>query len=530
MRNWNFLHLWSWLLSHVRYSRVNLVDDLKHQSPPNLQQKDDENMGHSNSPDLRFGKRHVLIILLFLGFAGVYAMRVNLSVAIVAMVKSHPHSQKQIVRVDDTCPVSVSQKRQAMSSEIKGEFDWDEKTQGMILGSFFYGYLLTNYLGGRLAERLGGRLIFGAGVTLTGLLTVISPMAARHSSTAFVIIRILEGMTEGVTFPAMNVMMSYWIPPQERARSLARIVGGCQIGTVVTLSISGWLTQTEWGWPSVFIIFGLYGLAWGCFWFMYAYDSPDLHPTISTTEKLYIKHGTGDHRKNERLDVPWQSIFTSTPFLVVIAAHVGQNWGFYCILTELPTYLKNIQHFDMKQNGILSAMPYLVMWLFSLVYSTYMDHLLEKGILSTKQIRQLSTVIATYIPMISLLLIPWAGCDGHLVVVLICIAVGTTGASFCGMHCAFQELAPNFSGTLTGISNTMATIPGFLAPAVTGAIINNQQTLNQWKKVFQLVSLVYLILCSLYLIFLSVEVQPWNEGNTEKRKRPLKEIVELKSV
>lgn len=37
-----------------------------------------------------------------------------------------------------------------------------------------------------------------------------------------------------------------------------------------------------------------------------------------------------------------------------------------------------------------------------------------------------------------------------------------------------QELAPNFAGTLTGISNTLATIPGFLAPEVTGAIINNQ--------------------------------------------------------
>ncbi|KAK7073883.1 hypothetical protein SK128_010643, partial [Halocaridina rubra] len=36
------------------------------------------------------------------------------------------------------------------------------------------------------------------------------------------------------------------------------------------------------------------------------------------------------------------------------------------------------------------------------------------------------------------------------------------------------ELAPNFAGTLTGISNTLATIPGFLAPVITGAIINNQ--------------------------------------------------------
>ena len=41
----------------------------------------------------------------------------------------------------------------------EGEFDWDEQTQGVILGCFFYGYLLTNYIGGRLAEKIGGRLV-----------------------------------------------------------------------------------------------------------------------------------------------------------------------------------------------------------------------------------------------------------------------------------------------------------------------------------------------------------------------------------
>ena len=35
-----------------------------------------------------FGKRHILMLLGFLGFANVYALRVNLSVALVAMVNS----------------------------------------------------------------------------------------------------------------------------------------------------------------------------------------------------------------------------------------------------------------------------------------------------------------------------------------------------------------------------------------------------------------------------------------------------------
>ncbi|XP_063878516.1 sialin-like isoform X2 [Scylla paramamosain] len=488
--------------------------------------------GQVDSAESKLGKRHDLILLLFLGFAGLYAMRVNLSVAIVAMVRARPESQS-LRDTEDVCPnpeVASESKHNPLKVESRGEFDWDEQTQGMVLGGFFYGYLLTNYLGGRLADRFGGRLIYGAGVTLTAFLTIISPSAARYSTNAFILVRVLEGMTEGVTYPATNVMISHWIPPQERARSISRSCGGTLIGTVITLSVSGWLTETEWGWPSVFYLSGFICLVWSWFWFRYAYDTPDDHPTISAAEKHYIRQSIGHHRGKMGQNVPWRSILTSVPFMTLVVAHVCHNWGFYCLLTELPTYLRNIQHFNMKQNGLISALPYMVMWVFNLTYSSYMDHLLETGKLSTKNIRKISMIIANHIPAAVLLLVPWVGCDRQRAVILICIALGSGGASTCGLHCGFQELAPNFAGTLTGISNTVATIPGFLAPAVTGMIINNQQTLSSWREVFHVVSLIYIFGGTIYLIFMSADTQPWNDANTEKRKGPFKETTVLKNV
>ena len=42
----------------------------------------------------------------------------------------------------------------------------------------------------------------------------------------------------------------------------------------------------------------------------------------------------------------------------ITTTHVTQNFGYYVLLTELPTYMKNILHFDMKSNAVLSGDSY----------------------------------------------------------------------------------------------------------------------------------------------------------------------------
>jgi hypothetical protein len=51
--------------------------------------------------------------------------------------------------------------------------------------------------------------------------------------------------------------------------------------------------------------------------------------------------------------VPWRSILTSVPVWALVLTHMAQNWGFYTLLTELPTYMKNILHFNIKVRRVL---------------------------------------------------------------------------------------------------------------------------------------------------------------------------------
>lgn len=65
---------------------------------------------------------------------------------------------------------------------------------GVVLGSFYYGYMILQIPGGYFALKFGGTKIFGVAVFLASLLTLLTPVATRYSVWALVVLRILEGL------------------------------------------------------------------------------------------------------------------------------------------------------------------------------------------------------------------------------------------------------------------------------------------------------------------------------------------------
>lgn len=65
---------------------------------------------------------------------------------------------------------------------------------GVILGAFYYGYMVFQIPGGWLALRVGGARLFGAAVLIASVLTLLTPAAARWSPVALILLRILEGL------------------------------------------------------------------------------------------------------------------------------------------------------------------------------------------------------------------------------------------------------------------------------------------------------------------------------------------------
>merc|ERR1739844_887618 len=108
----------------------------------------------------------------------------------------HSSDRKNNTDVGNQCPFPNT--TDDNKNNGNGEFDWDSKEQGLILGSFFYGYVLTQIPGGFLAEKYGGKWFYGIGTLCTAILTLLTPLAASGGVGWFMALRVLEGLGEGV--------------------------------------------------------------------------------------------------------------------------------------------------------------------------------------------------------------------------------------------------------------------------------------------------------------------------------------------
>lgn len=59
-------------------------------------------------------------------------------------------------------------------------YDWSQKEQGMILSSFYVGYILTHIPGGLMAQRFGGKYVIGLGLSIAALLSMAIPVACQY--------------------------------------------------------------------------------------------------------------------------------------------------------------------------------------------------------------------------------------------------------------------------------------------------------------------------------------------------------------
>ena len=79
-----------------------------------------------------------------------------------------------------------------------------------------------------------------------------------------------------------------------------------------------------------------------------------------------------------------------------------------------------------------------------------------------------------------LILCAYLGNSTVSAVVFLTISVGSTGLAMSGFNINHIDIAPKYAGVLMGMSNTFATIPGMVGPAIAKAIAAEVSVFMVW--------------------------------------------------
>lgn len=338
------------------------------------------------------------------------------------------------------------------SIAMQEEFAWTETTKGLVLSSFFAGYLVLQVASGTLANRYGGKLVLGVAVVWWSLFTMLTPPAARASLAALVAARIALGLGEAAVFPASINMVGRWVPATERSRAVALFSSGLSIGTVFSLPVTGWLVR-DFGWPIPFYAFGLVGLLWAVVWF----------------SKVGNGRGVADDSSPGARSVPWGRLLRTPAVWAIIVNHFCNNWSLYVLLAWLPSYFKSTFDVTLANAGLLSVAPWLVSFLMANIAGSWADRMLRRGTSATT-VRKMMQCIGLLGAAAFLLLLPLAT-SALTGVLLMCGAAGTLAFCLAGFGPNCFDIAPRYADVIWGISNTAGTIPGIVGVAVTGWLV-----------------------------------------------------------
>ncbi|KAI5626222.1 vesicular glutamate transporter 2.1 isoform 1, partial [Silurus asotus] len=436
-------------------------------------------------------RRYIIAIMSGLGFCISFGIRCNLGVAIVSMVNNSTIHQNGKIIIKE-----------------KAKFNWDPETVGMIHGSFFWGYIVTQIPGGYISSRLAANRVSSR---IIEILHYSKNKKVNNSCTFHCChTGTLTFVFVFLTYPACHGIWSKWAPPLERSRLATTSFCGSYAGAVVAMPLAGILVQYT-GWSSVFYVYGSFGLVWYMFWILVSYESPAEHPTITDEERCYIEESIGESAKllgpSEKFKTPWRKFFTSMPVYAIIVANFCRSWTFYLLLISQPAYFEEVFGFEISKVGMLSALPHLVMTIIVPIGGQLADYLRSKNLMSTTNVRKIMNCGGFGMEATLLLIVGYSHSKGMAISFLV-LAVGFSGFAISGFNVNHLDIAPRYASILMGISNGVGTLSGMVCPLIVGAMTKHK-TREEWQYVFLIASMVHYGGVIFYGLFASGEKQPW---------------------
>lgn len=350
-----------------------------------------------------------------------------------------------------------------LAPQIMSDLGLTRVQMSLVFSTFTLAYAAFEVPTAWWGQKVGTRRVLTRIVGWWSTFTIATGFANGYTS--LLAIRFLFGAGEAGAWPNATRTFSRWIPLTERGKvqgiffAGAHLAGGLTPGLVTALA--GFLH-----WREIFFVFGGIGFVWSAAWYFWFRDEPEDHASVNSAERDLIVNGRDGAGAEDHGN--WRAIANRNVWLLC-AAYFSNTYGFYFLITWLPSYLETQRGFSAGALSLFAGLPLLLSVVGDLTGGLVTDALVRRYGLRFG--RSAIGVSAYAVAAASMLLSVWLDTpvmSSVLIAIAAAASMFTLGASWA----ACIDIGGKASGVVSATMNTTGQIGGILSPVLVALMVD----------------------------------------------------------
>jgi MFS family permease len=335
---------------------------------------------------------------------------------------------------------------------LRGELGLSDTQLGILLSIFYYGYVAVMVPAGWLGERYGAHRVLAAGVAIWSVATLLTGFATGFWS--LLLLRVLLGIGESGGFPCASQLFASQLRPAQIDMANGVLGFSYMIGPAIGTVLGGLLMPVL-GWRGVFILFGVLSLSW--VW-------PLLRARLREPPPAVRDARPGAAAPAFSLILRQRGLWGAALGLF------ASNYTFYFILSWLPEYLVKERGFSLTGMAAVAGSAYFINAVSALIAGWAVAAWTRSGRSPSRFYKALMAFahISAMGAMVGMVVLPVQDC-----IACLCLFEIGLGVASPGVYAIPQLIAgPAATGRWVGVQNACGNLAGFLAPLVTGILLD----------------------------------------------------------
>jgi MFS transporter, ACS family, L-galactonate transporter len=361
------------------------------------------------------------------------------------------------------------------NTTIRADLGMSATRMGVLLSVFSLAYAISQLPTGILLDRVGERIVLGAGMFLWSATQAATGLVRGFAS--FFAARI--GLAVGESPFVVSAVKSVhdWFDVRDRATPMGIVNSSTTMGQAIAPPILT-VAMLAFGWRGMFMLIGVPGLLLSIAWFVFYRDRKDI--VLGQAEQAYLETSTTADKGNTATGISfaeWVSLFRLRTVWGLMLGFGGVNYSVWLYMSWMPNYLEAAHHVSIAATGWIAIIPFSCGAVGMMLSGIVADFLVRRGVPPIRTHRTV-LLIGMTCSALSTFLVP------HI--------ESATGAAFgIGMALFFTYLAGNSCWGLVQsiaparIVASVATIQNFgsfivasLAPILTGWLLDRTHSFN----------------------------------------------------